>query len=218
MNFNSDADLRECDDIREELQPYLLTQYSASPTIVQLLKDFRDNIDPQADIELFIQKIMDIDTAVGAGLDVLGNIVGIKRNIEINNQTISLDDTNYRKLLKYKALSNITDASLATLNKMMSVLFDDITISVHNVLIPAQDGDMKYNSYPMHVIFTMIGNLSELDSALFSVGGTLSLGAGVGWSLAAIDTNNVFGFKGSGLQPFNQGTFVSDSNIIYGGA
>jgi hypothetical protein len=47
MNFHTDTDVRECDDVREELQPYILTQYSGSPTIVQLLSDFRDNIDPQ---------------------------------------------------------------------------------------------------------------------------------------------------------------------------
>ena len=60
MNFHSNTDVRECDDVREELQPYILTQYSGSPTIVQLLSDFRDNIDPQADINLFIEKVMNI--------------------------------------------------------------------------------------------------------------------------------------------------------------
>ena len=65
MNFHTDTDVRECDDVREELQPYILTQYSGSPTIVQLLSDFRDNIDPQADINLFIEKVIDIQDASG---------------------------------------------------------------------------------------------------------------------------------------------------------
>lgn len=218
MNFNSPTDVRECDDIREELQPYLLTQYSASPTIFQLLKDFRDNIDPQADIELFLQKMVDIDTAEGVGLDVLGNIVNIGRTIEIETGTVTLADSDYRRLLKYKMLANITDASMATLNKMLGLLFEDITISAHNILIPAMNGDEHYNSYPMHVIFSLEGNLSELDAALFAAGGTLCLGAGVGWELAAVNPQEVFGFAGSGLQPFNQGIFVPEGNIIYGGA
>ena len=44
MNFYSDLDVREDDNVREELQPYILTQYSASPTITKLLSDFRDEI------------------------------------------------------------------------------------------------------------------------------------------------------------------------------
>jgi hypothetical protein len=92
MNFHTDTDVRECDDVREELQPYILTQYSGSPTIVQLLSDFRDNIDPQADINLFIEKVMNIDTAEGIGLDILGKIIGMARVVRYGGETITLTD------------------------------------------------------------------------------------------------------------------------------
>ena len=61
MNFHTDTDVRECDDVREELQPYLLTQYADSVTITQLLADFRDNIDAQNDTDLIEKQFMDID-------------------------------------------------------------------------------------------------------------------------------------------------------------
>lgn len=213
MDFRSDADVRECDDIREELQPYVLSQYSASPTITKLLKDFRDNIDTQADINLFMEKIMNIETAEGAGLDVWGNIVNISRTISLNGNTITLDDTHFRKLLMYKALANITDSSLASLNRMLPLLFDDASFSVKNVIVEGTDGTQKYNQQPMRVRYTIDGYLSEMDAALFTVGGTLSLSAGVGWSLVAA-VGKVFGFDGSGLQPFDRGTFMDENNII----
>lgn len=40
------------------------------------------------------------------------------------------------------------------------------------------------------------------------------MGAGVGWDLVMIDTSNVFGFDGSGLQPFNCGVFMPDGGIF----
>ena len=216
MNFYSDLDVREDDNVREELQPYILTQYSASPTITKLLSDFRDEIDTQADMATFEQNMFDIETASGIGLDIWGKIIGISRTIQLSDSTVTLDDEHYRKLLMYKALANITDASLATLNKLLPLLFEDASFSVRNVIIEAKNGDEYYNSYPMHVRYTIDGEESELDVALFSAGGTLSLAAGVGWSLLATQ-GRVFGFDGSGLQPFNRGTFMNENNIIVGG-
>ena len=216
MNFYSDLDVREDDNVREELQPYILTQYSASPTITKLLSDFRDEIDTQADMTTFEQNMFDIETASGIGLDIWGKIIGISRTIQLSDSTVTLDDEHYRKLLMYKALANITDSSLATLNKLLPLLFEDVSFSVRNVIIEAQNGDEYYNSYPMHVRYIIDGELSELDTALFSAGGTLSLAAGVGWSLLATQ-GRVFGFDGSGLQPFNRGTFMNENNIIVGG-
>ena len=65
----------------------------------------------------------------------------------------------------------------------------------------------------MRVRYTIDGDLSETDAALFAVGGELSLSAGVGWSLVAA-VGKVFGFDGSGLHPFDRGTFMNDNNII----
>ena len=214
MNFNSDTDVRECDDIREELQPYLLSQYSASPTISKILKDFRTEIDAQPAKELFIKKIMDIDTAEGVGLDVWGNILNIGRTVTFQDGTkTTLDDTHYRKLLMYKALANITDASLATLNRMMPLLFDGVIPRAFNRNVPATLNGMKFNTAPMHVVWVLDGDMSELDLAIFAYAGTLSLGAGVGWSVVNIQ-DGIFGFDGSELNPFNQGTFINSGAII----
>lgn len=48
MNFNSDTDVRACDNIREELQEYIQSQYSNAVTICTLLETFREEILPDA--------------------------------------------------------------------------------------------------------------------------------------------------------------------------
>jgi hypothetical protein len=215
MNFHSDTDVRECDDVREELQPYILTQYSCSPTIVQLLSDFRDNIDPQADINLFAEKIMNIDTAEGIGLDILGRIIGMQRVVRYSGKTITLTDALYRRLLMYKAFANISDSTMATMNKMLNMLFGENIIFAKNLVMEARNGNEYYNTFPMHVRFIAQRNLTEEEKLLFALGATLNLSAGVGWSLV-VNQSNVFGFKNSGLRPFNCGVFTSYNSNMEG--
>jgi hypothetical protein len=215
MNFHTDTDVRECDDVREELQPYILTQYSGSPTIVQLLSDFRDNIDPQADINLFIEKVMNIDTAEGIGLDILGRIIGMARVVRYGGETITLTDNLYRRLLMYKAFANISDSTMATMNKMLNLLFGENLMFAKNLIVESQNGDEYYNSFPMHVRFTALRDLTEEEKLLFALGATLNLSAGVGWSLV-VNQSRVFGFKNSNLMPFNCGVFTSYNTTTEG--
>ena len=215
MNFHTDTDVRECDDVREELQPYILTQYSGSPTIVQLLSDFRDNIDPQADINLFVEKVMNIDTAEGIGLDILGKIIGMARVVRYSGETITLTDNLYRRLLMYKAFANISDSTMATMNKMLYLLFGENLMFAKNLIVEEQNGDEYYNSFPMHVRFTAFRDLTEEEKLLFALGATLNLSAGVGWSLV-VNQSRIFGFKNSNLMPFNCGVFTSYNTTTEG--
>ena len=62
-------------DISETIQ----SQYAASPHITNLVNAFWDALNPDADIELFYNKVFNPDTAEGMGLDVWGRIVAIGR-------------------------------------------------------------------------------------------------------------------------------------------
>ena len=112
MDFYSEDNVRADDNIRAELQPYIQSQYAASPTILKLLWDFRENISPEADIKTFYKNIVNIETATGKGLDVWGKIINLERSVMLDDgQRVTLGDDDYRRLLIYKALANITDAS-----------------------------------------------------------------------------------------------------------
>ena len=61
----------------------LLSQYCDSPTIAGMLQSFNDAIDPSSDIINFYNNIWNVATAVGNGLDIWGQIVGVSRYLQI---------------------------------------------------------------------------------------------------------------------------------------
>lgn len=232
----------------EELdnQAYVQSQYGASSTIKQLLYDFRENIKPGVDIAVFYKNIMNIETASGIGLDIWGRIVGVERNIYVNDSyveyplfgfrgggknanpfsqgvfydpanvisgdrvLVTLDDGNYRRLILFKALANISTADMATINQLSAKLYEDDGLLCTNIIDEGilPNGD-KYNTSPMYVRFIWRKNeISNLDKQLFNEGIIFSLAAGVKYDVKIISKDPLFGFAGSGLNPFNNGAFV----------
>src|ERR1700749_3382285 len=61
----------------------ICSQYANSPTLLQLVKNMNDNIDPRANLLQFYNVVWNVDTAVGFGLDIWGRIVGVSRVIPI---------------------------------------------------------------------------------------------------------------------------------------
>ena len=137
----------------ENWQATLLAQYANSPIILQLIESMNDAIDPSANIDAFYQKIWDISTAEGYGLDVWGSIVGVSRIVYLPgsstgdfmgfkestnpeaefgqnkfftpaaNSSYALDDTNFRILILTKALSNIGGAGIPAYNTLLMTLY-----------------------------------------------------------------------------------------------
>lgn len=229
-----------------DTQEYIQSQYGNSPTIKKLLWAFRGHIRPDVDIQEFYKNIMDIDTATGKGLDIWGRIVGVDRNIYIDDSyvdyplfgfkgggknanpfnqgvfydpanvitgdrvLVTLDDGNYRRLILFKALANISTADMATINQLSAKLYEDEGLPCTNIVDEGTlpNGD-KYNTSPMYVRFIWRKNeISNLDKLLFNEGVVISLPAGVQYDVKIISKDPLFGFAGSGLNPFNQGAFV----------
>ena len=57
------------------------SQYAASPTITALVEGFNYWLDPRSDVKLFYDRIFNPATAQGIGLDYWARIVGVERNI-----------------------------------------------------------------------------------------------------------------------------------------
>ena len=223
-------DVRELENVRESTGYAIQSQYSASRKMLALAAGFQGRLDPEVDINLFYDRMFNIYTAQGAGLDNWGVILQMGRTIdgppdifafgfagpglqpfdqapfapdsgEIPHTLITLDDENYRALLLYKALANISASDAATQNKLL------------NVLVASGIGGLSGAAYVLEVDTMVIrwvfeSRLTPLQRAIFRVAGTLARGAGVGWELTAIDPAQTFGFAGSGMQPFNQAPFL----------
>jgi len=208
-NWRSLANIRETEDIRSLKSYALQSQYSASPKIIALAAWFQQHINPEVDIELFYNKIFNVYTAEGAGLDNWGSILQVSRLIKDADTDvhISLDDDHYRLLLLYKAMANIS-ASTA-----------DVQNSLLKMLINTGIGGFPRAAYVLEVGTMVIRwvfeeGLTPLQTAVFKAAGTLARGAGVGWELYAMNPDMIFGFDGAEWKPFNQGPFAPDHALI----
>lgn len=195
------------------------SQYAASPCMLALIKSFQQRLSPNNDITLFYKNIFNINTAEGIGLDIWGIILGISRNLEVEDEesfgfngsklqpfdqtpfqakgvtnTYSMTDPAYRELLMIKALANISTADLNTLNTLLNQLFDGYVVYV------VETGVMQ-----LRFIFEFYP--TPWQRAIFSTPGLLTRGAGVELEWFAVPRAITFGFKGSGFQPFGHGTF-----------
>ena len=210
-NWRDISDVRELENIREFTSYAIQSQYSASKRIRALAAGYQLRINPDIDIQLFYNKMFNIYTAEGIGLDNWGFILQIERNITDPDTSVSfnLDDEPYRLLLLYKALANISASDAISQNKLLSVLVD------------AGIGGFGSVAYVLEIDTMVIrwvfeDFLNEIQLAVFKVAGTLARGAGVGWELYAINPLEVFGFDGSEMQPFNQAPFVPGNILIQG--
>lgn len=217
MNFRSDEDVRADDDVRTEFMPFIQSQYSASTRIISILESCREHILPDADIVSFFDNIFNIETASGVGLDIWGNIIGVSRfvpNYQDDTVVYTLTDEQYRNVLFYKAGANIMDSTLYSLNYLLRKLYPDYQCFVRNQSNYVNDDGRYYDSNPMEIEYVFIDtDLSDLEKSIFALVGAFGKGAGVHFNLSEYDYDEIFGFYGSNLQPFDQGVFYQSSGI-----
>lgn len=201
------------------------SQYAASPHLRALVDSFWEAINPDADIESIYQNMVNIDTAVGFGLDVWGRIVAIGReyvaadeeNIYLGfnppegvpndridtfdnapfykaiNGKVRLADDAYRTYILIKAMINIGDSTLSSINLMLKDLLPNSDIFCIHV-----------DTMVLRIVVR--SKITEADKqALLNLPW---LPAGVGLEFYQVITPT-FGFNGSELEPFNQGTFAT---------
>jgi hypothetical protein len=130
----------------------VISQYQNSPVIMQLVANMEGHLTALADFDRFFELVWNVDSASGYGLDVWGRIVGVSRILHIpiptayvgfsqagvgedsfdqgiffngNNLTsnFALTDAAYRKLIFAKALANISDCSIPSINQILINLF-----------------------------------------------------------------------------------------------
>lgn len=199
------------------------SQYAASPVIRALADSARIRIAPDADIQLFYERIFNIHTAEGAGLDIWGRILGIGRKIDITDTTeffgfqgsdqqpfnqapfwdgsdqptgvYELADNAYRQLLLWKAMANIAAADAASLNALLQGLFPGRNIAVYE-----RPGEVM--SIDLYLYFP----LEPWERTILKNYGLIAKGAGVELNWREIPFP-CFGFAEAGYDPFNSEPF-----------
>lgn len=207
-DFREIVNLRELENVRELTSYAIQSQYSASEKILALAAGFQERLDPHVDAELFYEKMFNIYTAEGAGLDNWGAILQIGRTISEpgTGAAITLEDEYYRLLLLYKAMANISASTAAAQNSLLAML-----VNTGIAGFPRVAYVLEVDTMVIRWVFE--DYLTPLQLAVFKAAGTLARGAGVGWELYAVNPDQVFGFAGSGMRPFNQAPFAPDNAL-----
>lgn len=110
----------------------IASQYANSATVVQMVDNLSQTINPQIDFANFISWIWNIDTAQGFGLDILGRILGLNRQVTnvppifgfpvAPGGLYSMTDAQYRQALITKSLRNISNGSAKDINAELLLL------------------------------------------------------------------------------------------------
>lgn len=204
QNFEDVADVDAMADVSSLASAAIQSQYSHSQQFQNLSLAVRDGIDATKDVDKFHQAIADPQTAYGVFLDWWGKRVGVDRYIKVNGEYVRFDDDYYRFLIFYRALCNIANATADAANRLLSMLTDTVVFVVDRQ-------DMAISSV------VIIGAIPDMQSQILSTYGLLNRPAGVLANYLIIyPDEQIFGFEGSQLLPFNQGVFNPGRSIPIG--
>lgn len=185
----------------QDVQKTILSQYACAPSLNTLIAAWNQAFDPAPLIDQWYARIWNLATAQGYGLDVWGRIVGVQRVLKIPSENflgfaeaqdltaqgfntvpwykgtatssnVSLSDEGFRQLIYAKALANITDGSVLSLNAILMALFagqGDAWVEDH--------GDMS-----MTYVFNFIP--TDVQVSIIQSSGVLPRPAGVAVSYA----------------------------------
>jgi hypothetical protein len=185
----------------------IISQYAPSPTINAIIDYFNQCTDITADIDNLYQYIWNVETAVGFGLDIWGRIVGVSRSISTDSGDITLSDSQFRTLILLKAASNISNSSIPAINGFLRDLFGD-SGRVYAIVPTYRTDSSPYPTGVMRLRYVFEYIPDDIQQAILAQSGIVPKPAGVRLDALIMDPATTFGFNGSGLQPFNHGTFA----------
>jgi hypothetical protein len=192
----------------QNVKQTIISQYGNSPTMLQLIDNMNEYIDPRIDIDNFYDYIWNVETAQGFGLDIWGRIVQIERVISVPADTpnpggfpftpgvYTMDDEQYRRVILIKALANITNCTSGSLNQLLQKLFEG----------RGRCYALDMGGMAMRLTFEFW--LEPYEYVILTTTGVSPRPAGVLGNVFQVDVPTTFGFAESiHLQPFDQGTF-----------
>lgn len=199
----------------------VMSQYANSPRILSMINTLGDALDLSQLNRDFYDMVVNVNTARGVGLDIWGRIVGVSREINAANpegeyfgfadgfftfgdrpfssggsgaDVWKLGDTAYRDLIFLKAMANIVYATAPNINALLRYVFRG-----NSYYMPRGNMTASY-------VFEFI--LTPFERHIVYNTDILPRPCGVLLDYIELDADTTFGFFGSGLQPFNQGTFA----------
>jgi hypothetical protein len=206
----------------------IVSQYANSPTLVQLVRNMNAYVDPQTDFDNFFKFVWNIQTAQGFGLDILGRIVNVARQLSIPasvvnfgykeglnyqpfgqapfyagppaSSTYLLSDTAYRTLILMKALLNISSSTAPAINQLLKNMF-----AGRGRCYVADTGGMQ-----IRLVFEF--SLLPYEISILTQSNAVPRPAAVLAQVMQLDLPTTFGFNEAKVfQPFGSGVLFNSS-------
>lgn len=212
-----------------EVDETVISQYTTSPTIMRLVHDLAQYVDPRVNMTEFYNLVWNVDTAVGFGLDIWGRIVGVSRLLRLpstdpifgfDNADDPPDWQPFNQGIFFPG-SQASQAFLLPddpfrtliLTKALSNIVATNAASLNQLLrnlFPGRGKAYVQDLGGMAMRFVFEFALTSTEYAILTQSGALPHPAGVSYSVVVIPVaSGLFGFReaGSTSRPFNFGVF-----------
>jgi hypothetical protein len=179
-----------------EYRKTIISEYANSVVLTQLIDNFNDCVDQTQNLDAFYDLIWNVDSAQGYGLDVWGRIVGVSRTLHVVGdqeyfgfseagiganpldqepfysgatltRNFQLSDDAFRVLIFAKALANISDGSIPSINQILLNLF------------PGRGNCYVTDGLDMSMTYTFNFLLTPVELAIVEQSGVLTKPTGV---------------------------------------
>lgn len=221
----------------QNLEDTIASQFANSPTLLQLVANMSQYIDPSTDFDNFFDFIWNVDTAQGFGLDIWGRIVGVSRVIPIPgtngsfgffNADVPYDWQNFGSISNagggpfYAGQANTGSFSLnddayrvLVLAKALANIAATTAPALNQLvtnLFPGRGRAYTIDGRDMTMTYVFEFSLTSIEYAILAFSGVLPHPGGVltKISVVPVDTG-FFGFSemGAGVAPLGFGVFNS---------
>lgn len=187
-----------------DLLQHIQWQYDNAPVIQSLAASknswYSDNLTG------FWQNIaadfLDINTANDWGLNLWGKILQVKRLYNVNGEQISLSTELYRRLILAKLQLIKMNGTVPEINSYLNFIFAPYATETSYAAYVQDNRDMT-------VSYIINFDPTDEELALIQSRSIFPTPAGVEDNIIVLTENAIFGFEGSGFQPWNQAPFWS---------
>ncbi len=210
-----------------DVERTIISQYANSPTLVQLVQNMNEYIDPRANMAAFYNAVWNVNTAVGFGLDIWGKIVGVSRLLQIPgadpivgfDNASNPDDWTPMSQGRFARENEVTTSyelpddayRVLVLVKALANITATTAPGINQLLrnlFPHRGRAFVRDLGNMAMEFVFNFTLTPVEFAILTQSNAMPHPAGVFYSVTVIPINVYFGFKGApGALPFNQGVF-----------
>lgn len=186
-----------------DFEKHVFWQYNNSPNINSLVSQKQDwYIENHQNFwQNWITNVLTLSTANDYGLAVWGNLLQTPRTWKINGENVTLTTQQYRTLLIARLRLLSIRGTVEEINGILNFLFKNYGKA------------WVIDNYDMTITYRFNFTLTDLQLEILRNLTLLPRPAGVEMQVIAV-SNDVFGFNGSGCQPFNQAPFAVYSNIL----